>query len=108
MESYEGLFSLGDAPASQAPAKKPEGDKLAEQRIKGLGMDNDVNIKRKSENFAVQLRKDRRQEALKKRKYKSGNENQETPTFSLGASTAVDIGCDPTELSIYQAFELQQ
>lgn len=71
-------------------------------------MGDDVNIKKKSENFAVQLRKDRRQEAIKKRKYKSGNEKQEQPMGNLGAQGVVDIGCDPTDLTIEQAFELQQ
>lgn len=51
---------MGDSSASQAKSKKLEGDQLAEQRLKGLAMHEEVNIKKKSENYAVQLRKDRR------------------------------------------------
>ena len=58
--SYEAIFSMGDTSAATTQPKKLEGDQLAEQRLKGLAMHEEVNIKKKSENYAVQLRKDRR------------------------------------------------
>lgn len=51
---------MGDTSATTVQPKKLEGDQLAEQRLKGLAMHEEVNIKKKSENYAVQLRKDRR------------------------------------------------
>lgn len=47
---------------------KNDEKKLADARLQGLGMQKDTNIKQEREKFAVSLRKDRREEAMEKRR----------------------------------------
>ena len=63
----EQLFNLGSQNANNVQAKKLNDKELAGNRLKSLRMNKKTDIKKDRENFAVALRKDRREHAMAKR-----------------------------------------
>jgi hypothetical protein len=68
----EQLFNLGSQNENKVQAKKLDEKELAGNRLKALRMNKETDIKKDSENFAVALRKDRREQAMAKRLKPSG------------------------------------